>query len=175
MQDEAAGTCVVQRQQLLDEQSRLDGQIGCAQHHDHWRIQAQHRVGANRQQERAARIEQAQRIVECHLGASRDVYLGARREIQPAVHECQRVGQIERIGARQHDGPRTERHAGVDQGEGLIDRHVQAAADRANEVHAGSFELGEVGHHGDQLAVGNCQGDLVVKRTGLAVSEHTGR
>ena len=63
----------------------------------------------------------------------------------------------------------------MDQREGLVDRHVQAAADRANEVHAGGFELGEVGHQGKQLAVGNCQGDLVVKRTGLAVSEHTGR
>ena len=109
------------------------------------------------------------------MGARRDVHLGARGEIQPTVHECQRVGQLQRIGAGQHDGPRTEGHAGLDQCERLIDRHVQAAADRANEVNACGFELGQVGHHGGQLAVGDGQGDLVVKRTGLAVSEHAGR
>ena len=48
LQDEAAGARVVQRQQLLDEQVLRDGQISCAQHHDHWRIRAQDRVGTNR-------------------------------------------------------------------------------------------------------------------------------
>ena len=64
-QNEPASTRFVQRQQLLNEQLRRDGQIGSAQHHDHGCVRAQYRVGANRQQEGAARIEQTQRVVEC--------------------------------------------------------------------------------------------------------------
>ena len=64
-QNEPASTRFVQRQQLLNEQLRRDGQIGSAQHHDHGCVRAQYRVGVNRQQEGAARIEQTQRVVEC--------------------------------------------------------------------------------------------------------------
>ena len=63
----------------------------------------------------------------------------------------------------------------MNQRKGLVHRHVQAAADGADEVHASGFQARQVGHHGGQFAVGDGQRDLVVQRTrGLAVGEQAG-